>query len=320
MARLMRQAGLAVLAVAISLQAMAEAFPSRPIRLIYPFAPGSGIDSAVRGVAYELSKALGSPVVVDNKPGASSVIGVDAAAKARPDGYTLVVVANSFTVNHTLVSRLPYDTLKDFRPVGLMFRSPTLLVGRRDVPAKDLRELVAYAQAHPCELSYASPGQGTVQHLTFESLKALAGVDVLHVPYKNAAINDLLGGQVDLMIANLSSVLPHVRAGRLRPFGLTTAARAAAAPDLPTIAEQGYPQFDASAWFGMLAPAAAPDEAVKRMNDELVRVLLAEAFGSSLVARGVEPIPGTPEQFGTHIRTEIARYAKLIKLANLKLE
>jgi len=320
MTRFVPSAGLAVIILTFSLSAMAEAFPSRPIRLIYPFTAGGGIEAAVRSVAQELTKRLGYPVLIENKPGAGSVVGVDAAAKARPDGYTLVVVANSFTVNHTLVTNLPYSTVSDFRPIGLMFRSPAILVGRADIPAKDLPELVAYARANPGKLSYATPGQGTGQHMTFESLKALAGIDVLHVPYKGSAVNDLLGGQIDLMVANLATILPHVRAGRIRSFGVTTVTRAAVASDLPTIAEQGYPEFDASAWFGVLAPAAAPDQAVARMNDELVRLLSSPEFRSSLLARGVEPIPGTPEEFGHHIRKEIARYAKLIKQANLKLD
>jgi tripartite-type tricarboxylate transporter receptor subunit TctC len=274
----------------------------------------------VRRVGEDLAKALGQPVLIENKPGGGTVIGVDAAAKSRPDGHTLAAVANSFAVNHTLVPRLPYDTLKDLRPVGLMTRVPNVLVGNSSITAKDLRELIAYAKANPGKLSYASPGNGTIQHLMGESLKSAAGVNILHVPYKGAATNDLLGGQIDLMVSNLPTLLPHIRAGRVKSFGVTTSTRSQSAPDLPTVAEQGYPGFDTSAWFGLVAPAAVPDPIVVRLNTDLVRALSSSEIRKSFSAQGIEPIPGTPEEFGAHIRSEIAKYAKVIKEAKIRVD
>jgi tripartite-type tricarboxylate transporter receptor subunit TctC len=220
------------------------------------------------------------------------------------------------------VPKLPYDTLKDLRPVGLLTRSPNALVGHPSVTASDLPELVAYAKANPGKLSYASSGNGTIQHLIGESVKFAAGMDIVHVPYKGGgpAINDLLGGQVNLLVGNLYLLLPHIRAGKMKSLGITTSTRAQAAPELATIAEQGYPQFDMSAWFGLLAPAAVSDAIVARLNVEVARAFSAPEANKALVSQGLEPIPGTPEAFGTHIRSEIAKYAKLLKQANIKLD
>lgn len=300
----------------------AQVYPSRPIRLIVPFPPGGVSDLLGRQVGEELRKALGQTVVIENKPGAGTVIGIDAAAKSAPDGHTLVIVANSFTVNHTLVPKLPYDTLKDLRPVGLMTSSPNMLVGHSSVRAKDLGELMAYAKANPGKLSYASSGNGTTQHLIGEQIKLATGMEILHIPYKGAgpAINDLLGGQVDLLVGNVILLLPHIRAGKLKSFGVTTSTRAQAAPEFPTFAEQGYPQIDMSAWFGLAAPAAVPDAIVARLNAELVRAFSSPEVTKPLIAQGLEPIPGTPEAFAAHIRSEIAKYAKLIKQANIRLD
>jgi tripartite-type tricarboxylate transporter receptor subunit TctC len=320
-----RWTGLVILlacALASPAAGMAQAFPSRPVRIIVPFPPGGVSDLLGRQLGEEFRKALGQPVLIENKPGAGTVIGVDAAAKSAPDGHTLVIVSNSFTVNHTLVAKLPYDTLKDLRPVGLLTRSPNMLVGHPSVPARDLRALVAYAKANPGKLSYASSGNGTIQHLIGESIRLAAGMDIMHVPYKGAgpAINDLLGGQVDLLVGNVILLLPHIRAGKLRSFGVTTSTRAQAAPEFPSFADQGYPQIDMSAWFGLAAPAAVPDPIVARFNTELVRALSSPEVSKPLVAQGLEPIPGTPEVFAAHIRSEIAKYATLLKQANIRLD
>lgn len=320
-----RWIGLAILlvcAIAIPQEGIAQAFPSRPIRIIVPFPPGGVTDLLARQLGEEFRKAFGQPVLIENRPGAGTVIGVDAAAKSAPDGHTLVIVANSFTVNHTLVPKLPYDTLKDLRPVGLLTRSPNLLVGHASVPAKDLSELIAYAKANPGKLSYASSGNGTIQHLIGESIKSATGMDVVHIPYKGAgpAINDLLGGQVNLLVGNLILLMPHIRAGKIKSFGVTTSTRAQAAAELPTFADQGYREIDMSAWFGLAAPAAVPDPIVARFNAELVRALSSPEVGKSLLAQGLEPIPGAPGVFGAHIRSEIAKYAALIKRANIRLD
>ena len=316
------RAGLLLLLASAMAVAGAQNFPSRPMRIIVPFPPGGVTDPLGRLLAEELRKNLGQPVVVENKPGAGTVIGVDAAAKSRADGHTLVIVGNSFTINHSLVPKLPYDTLKDLQPVGLMVRAPNMLAGHPSVPARDLPELVAYAKANPGKLTYASSGTGTAQHFIGESIKLATGMDVVHVPYKGAgpATTDALGGQVDLMVGNVPVLLPHVRAGKLKSFGVSTARRAQAAPDLPTVAEQGYPEIDMSAWFGVLAPAGVPDAIVKRLNAELVRTFTLPEVVKSLAAQGYEPIPGTPEAFAAHLNSEIAKYAGILKTGSIKLQ
>jgi tripartite-type tricarboxylate transporter receptor subunit TctC len=300
----------------------AQEFPSRPIRIIVPFPPGGVTDPLGRLLGEELRKHLGQPAVVENKPGAGTVIGVDAAAKSRPDGHTLVIVGPSFTINATLVAKLPYDPLKDLRPVGLMVRAPNVLVGHPSVPARDLPELVAYAKANPGKLTYASSGTGTAQHLIGESIKQATGMDLVHIPYKGAGpgVSDLLGGQVDLLVGNVPVLLPHILAGKLKAFGVSTARRAQAAPQLPTFAEQGYPGIDLSAWFGVLAPAGVPDAIVARLNAELVRAFSSPAVTQPLIAQGYEPIPGSPEAFAAHLRSELAHYANLLKRGAVKLD
>ena len=317
--------GLAVLlawAIAVHEEAAAQAFPSRPIRVIVPFPPGGVSDLVGRQLGEEFRKALGQPVVIENKPGAGTVIGVDTAAKSPPDGYTLVIISNSFTVNHTLVPKLPYDSLKDLRPVGLMTSSPNMLVGHASVQARDLPGLIALAKANPGRLSYASSGNGTIQHLIGESIRLATGMDLLHVPYKGAgpAINDLLGGQVNLLVGNVILLVPHIRAGKIKSFGVTTSTRSQAAPEFPTFADQGYPQIDMSAWFGLAAPAAVSDAIVSRLNAALVRAFSSPEVSKSLLTQGLEPIPGTAEAFAGHIRSEIAKYAALIKQANIRLD
>jgi len=318
-----RRIGLVVLfacVVEIPEVALAQAFPTKPIRVIVPFTAGGTVDPMMRRVAEPLAKGLGQPVLVENKPGGGTVIAIDFAAKSNPDGYTLVIVSNSFTANHTLVPKLPYDTLKDLRPVGLMTRMPNVLVGNPGVMAKNLGELIAYAKANPGKLSYASPGNGSVQHLMVESLKSAAGVNILHVPYRGAATADLLGGQIDLMVGTLPPLLQHIRSGRIKSFGVANSTRTQAAPELPTVAEQGYLGFDFNAWYGLAAPAAVPDQIVARLNTELVRALSSSEIRKSFVAQGIELIPGTSEELGAHIRSEIAKYAKVIKEANIKLD
>jgi len=280
------------------------------------------MDAVVRLLGQEMAKALGQPVVVDNRPGAGTVVGVNVAAKSAPDGYTLVCVATSFAANHTLVAKLPYDSLKDFRPVGSLTREPHGLVGNPSILALDLRQLVAYAKANPGKLSYASPGNGTGQHLAFELLKSIAGIDILHIPYKgNApAMTDVIGGQVNLAIGNLSVFLPQIRAGKLKAFGVSSAQRSPIAPDIPTIAEQGLPGFETYAWFGLLAPAGVPDSIVSRLNGEITRILLRTEVRDKLANGGLEPIPRMPQEYGTFLRAEIGKYAKVIKEANIKAD
>ncbi len=308
--------------IALVAEAVAQTYPSRAIRIIVPFPPGGLTDPLARLLGEQFRKTLGQPVVIENKPGAGTVIGVDTVAKSAPDGYTVGMVGNSFTVNVALVPKLPYDTLKDLRGVGLLVRSPNVLAGRQGLQAKDLRELVAYAKANPGKLSYGSSGNGTMQHLIGESMRLATGMELIHVPYRGGgpALQDLLGGQVDLMVGNLSTVLPHLRAGKVRVYALSTAVRSAVAPDVPTLGDQGFPEIDMSAWFGLIVPAGVPDAIVARLNAEVMRVLSSPEVSGSLVAQGMEPIPGSVEAFERHIRAEVENYKTLVKKANIRLE
>jgi tripartite-type tricarboxylate transporter receptor subunit TctC len=249
------------------------------------------------------------------------VIGVDIAAKST-DGHTFVGVANSFTVNKTLVKALPYDTVKDLRPVILLSRTANIFAARPGIPVSTLKELVAYAKANPGKLSYASFGNGTTAHFAGEMLKINAGIDMVHVPYKGQgpALTDLLGGQVDVMFGNLPDFLPYVRSGKLKPLGTTFLTRVPQAPEIPTIAEQGYPKFETDSWYGIVAPAATPKEVVARMNAEFNRALADPAARKIMDERGLEAIGGTPEKFGAHITSEIAKYEQIVKTANMKID
>jgi tripartite-type tricarboxylate transporter receptor subunit TctC len=299
-----------------------SAWPTRPVRVIVPFPPGgSTMEMVVRLLTQEMPKSLGRQVLVDNRPGAGTVIGVEMAAKST-DGHTFVGVANSFTVNQTLVKALPYDTLKDLQPVILMARTPNVLAAHPSVAPATLKELLAYAKKNPGKLTYASFGNGTTAHFAGEMLKTMGGVQMVHVPYKGQgpALADLLAGNVDVMFGNLPDFLPQIRAGRLKAYGTTFLQRVPQASDIPTIAEQGFPMFETDSWYGMLAPSSMPPEAVARMNAELNRALSEPALRRIFVERGLEPIGGTPEKLGDHIRREIAKYAQIVKQANIRID
>lgn len=298
------------------------AWPAHPVRVIVPFpAGGSTMEQVVRLLTQEMPRSLGRPVIVDNRPGAGTVIGVEMAAKSS-DGHTFVGVANSFTVNQTLVKSLPYDTLRDLRPVILMARTPNVLAAHPGIAAGTLKELVAYAKNNPGKLSYASFGNGTTAHFAGEMFKSMAGVDILHVPYKGQGpgLTDLLAGNVDLMFGNLPDFLPHIRAGKLKAFGTTFQQRVAQAADIPTIAEQGYPRFETDSWYGIMAPASAPKETIARMNAEFNRALADPAVRKTMAERCLEAIGGTPEQFGVHIRNEIAKYEQIVRQSNMRID
>lgn len=318
MLRLVSAAGALLAAPALRAQ---PAWPTRPVRVIVPFPPGGTMESVVRLIGQEIARALGQPVIVENKPGAGTVIGVEATARST-DGHTFGSVANSFTVNQTLVKKLPYDTLRDLQPVGLMAKTANVLAGHPSVPASTLKELVAYAKKNPGKLAYASFGNGTTAHFAGEMLKVMAGIDLVHVPYKGQApaLTDLVGGQVDLMFGNLPEFLPQIRASKLKAYGTTYLERAALAPDIPTIAEQGYPGFYTDSWYGIVAPAGMPKEAVPRMNAEMNRALALAEVRNTLVNRGLDPIPSTSERFGEFIRSEIAKYARIVKDAGIKID
>jgi tripartite-type tricarboxylate transporter receptor subunit TctC len=312
----------AVAAATFSTALFAQAYPSKPIRMIVPFPPGGTMDPLVRLVGGEMSKALGQPIVVDNRPGAGTVIGVEAGAKAPPDGYTFVVVAPSFTANATLVPKLPYDSLKDLQPVGMLAITPNVLAANPSVQANSLKELVDFLKKNPAKLTYASFGNGTAPHLAGEQFKKAAGIFMLHIPYKGLApaMTDLIAGHVDLMFGNLSEYLPQIRAGKLKAYGVTYLKRSNYAPEIPTIAEQGYPGFETYSWFGVLAPAGVPKEIVERVNREINASMNHPDTRDQILKRGLDPLPGSPEKFGETLRSEIAKYAKLIKDAGIKMD
>lgn len=303
--------------------ASAQIWPGgQPLRVIVPFPGGaSTLDSVVRTLAPEMSRVLGVPVIVDNRPGAGTVIGVDATAKAT-DGRTIGAVANSFTVNQTLVKNLPYDALRDLQPVTLMARTANVLAVRPSLPVSTLSELVDYAKKNPGRLSYGSFGNGTTAHFAGEMLKTQASIFVVHIPYRGQgpALTDLLGGNIDMMFGNLPDFLPHIRSGKLKALGTTYLTRAPLAPDIPTVAEQGYPGFETDSWYGVIAPSSMPRDVVERINAAINRALDDPAIQRNLADRGIEKIGGSSAQLGDHIRTEIAKYAKIVRDSGMQID
>ncbi len=312
----------ALAASLVAAAALAQ-YPEKPIRLIVPFAAGGGNDNVARLVGKHISGSLGQPLVIDNRPGAGGVLGAELAAKAAPDGYTLFLGGvGSHAVNPNLNDTLSYDPIRDFAPVALLASAPLVLVVHPSVPADSFKAFVALARARPGQLNYASNGSGSSSHLAAVMFGSMAAVDMVHVPYKglSPALTDLLSGRVQLMFSSVVAILPHIRAGKLRGLAVTGGKRLPSMPDLPTIAESGLPGYEASSWYGVLAPAGTPREIVARLNAELVKALEQPEVRTSLLAEGAEPIGGTPEQFAAHIRAEKERLGKLIREAKIRLE
>jgi len=297
------------------------AWPARPVRIIVPFPPGGTTDFVARLVGTELAKALGQPVVIENKPGAGTMIGVDTVAKAAPDGYSFVCVANSFAANQTLVRKLPYDTLKDLRPVALMGMSEHVLATHPGSGLKTLADLRDQAKAKPGTLSFASFGNGTSAHLSGEMLKLQMGLDIVHVPYKGQgpALTDLLGGQVTMMFGNWPEFRGHVEGGKLVALGMATAQRSQYAPNIPTLAEQGV-AIESNSWNGLLAPAGTPDAVVQRVNAEVNRALAGPVVTEAFRKGGIASLSGSPERFAVFVQSEIAKYGDVIRKANIQIE
>ncbi len=317
--------GLAVslgISVLGAVPAFAQPYPSRPIRFIVPFPPGGGNDIVGRIVALNLGVGLGQPVVIDNRGGAGGTLGTDITAKAPPDGYTMLVNNISLAVNQTLFKKLPYDTLKDLAPVGLLGRQPNILVVHPALPAKSLRELLDAARAKPGQMNYGSGGVGTASHLSTEMLKLMAGVDLTHVPYKGLApaLTDLMGGRVDLIISTMASALPHLKSGKLRPLAATTAHRSSFFPDVPTMSEAGVKGYEFSTWYGLLVPAGTPRAIIGRLNAESAKTLASSTVKEQFMAQGIEAAPSTPLEFGTYLRSEVAKWAKVIKASGATTE
>ena len=299
-----------------------SAYPQKPIRLIAPFAPGGGTDILARLFGQEMSETLGQPVIVDNRGGAGGTIGTDIAAKAPPDGYTLILVSGSHAINPGLYRKLPYDSVNDFAPITQIAASPGILVVNPSLPVKSVKDLIALARAKPGQINYASAGSGTPPHLAGELFKVMAKIDMVHVPYKgNApAFTDVIGGQVSLIFPTMPSAMPFIKSGRLRPVAVTSARRSPAAPEIPTIAESGLPGYEAISWYGVLAPARTPPQIVARLHEVLVSAIRAPDMQEKLAAQGLELVGNTPQQFSAVIRSEIAKWAKVVKASNAKPE
>jgi tripartite-type tricarboxylate transporter receptor subunit TctC len=302
--------------------AQAQTYPTRAIRLVVPQSIGGSTDLVARPLAQQLSEALGQPVVIDNRPGAGSVVGTDLVAKAAPDGYTLLAVAASFTISPALYPKLPFDPARDFEPITLLSAFPNILVVQPSLKVKSVQEFIALARSQPGRLNYGSSGVGTGTHLSMELLKHLAGIDLVHVPYKGGApaVNALLAGEVQVNLATISTALPHVKAGSLRALAVTTTRRSAAVPGIPTLAESGFPDYDYSSWIGLLAPAKTPRPIVARLAAEAARISRTPQIAAILAQEGAEPIGNSPEEFGALIRTELERWRKLVAATGIKAD
>ncbi len=314
-------AGMTMMAFA-AMTAHAQPYPSRPIKIVVPYPPGGFNDTLGRTFAAKFTEDWGQPAVVENKPGANTLIGSDYVAKAAPDGYTLLIVAFPFAVTPSLIKSMPYDTVKDFTPVALAAQSPNLLVVNPALPVKSVADLIALAKAKPDSLSYASTGNGSSNHISMEFFKSLAGVRIVHIPYKGSApaVTDLLGGQVQVMFDNVPNVLPQVKAGRLRALAQTSATRSAVAPDLPTVAEAGVAGYELTVWFGLVAPAGTPREVIAKLNAEVLKILAMPDVRERFLAQGVEPLGSTPEQFAEHIKAQMAKWGKVVRDAGVIAE
>ncbi len=310
-----------VAALLVSATAIAQAYPSKPIRLIVPFPPGGGNDIMARTVGQKIAESTGQQVVIDNRGGAGGNIGAETAAHAVPDGYTLFLGGvGSHGTNPGLQAKLPYDPLKDFAPITLIASAPLIVVAHPSLPVKSIAELIQYAKVRPDQLNFASSGTGSLAHLAPEMFDAMAKIRMTHVPYKGTgpALVDLLGGQVQLMMNSAVSMLPQVRGGKLRALASTGAKRLAALPELPTVAESGLPGYDVASWYGLLAPAPTPRAIIDKLNHEIVAIMRTTELRERLAADGAEAVGNTPEEFAAYIKRELARWAAVIKSARIK--
>ena len=298
-------------------------YPNKPIRIIVAYTPAGTTDILARALGQKLTEAWGQPVIVENRPGANGNIGTEVAAKATPDGYTLLMVtAGSHGVNPSLYRKLAWDAVKDFAPVSLVALVPNIMVVNNSVPVKNVKELIAYLKASPGKYSYGSPGLGSTAHMSMELFKSMTGTDIVHIPYKGSAgvLQDLIAGQVMITIDNMPPYLPQVKAGKLRALAVSPAKRSPAVPDVPTIAEAGVTGYDAAAWFGLVAPAGTPKAVVDKLAAETQKILKQPDVAERLSGLGAEPVGSTPDQFAAFIKVEIAKWAKVIKDAKVELQ
>ena len=309
---------LAALALSLILvsSVFSQAFPAKPARLIVGFSPGGGVDITARIVAAKLSEIWGQQLIVENRVGAGGTIGAEMVARAAPDGYTLVLCnVASHGIAPSLYKKLGYDAVKNFTPISLVGTTANVMVVHPSVPARSVAEFIAYAKANPGKISYGSAGVGTTLHLSVELFKSMTGTDLVHVPYKGGAqaLADLIGGQVQLMIANLPEQIAHIKTGKTRALGVTTTTRSRQLPDVPTIAESGVPGFDVVVWYGVCGPAGLPKPVLEKLNGDVVKALSSTDMKQKLTGHGIEPGPMAPEQFASFIRSDIAKWAKVVK-------
>jgi tripartite-type tricarboxylate transporter receptor subunit TctC len=310
-----------LLSILLSGTATAQSWPSKPLRYIVPFPPGAFNDTLARTLAAELPKTLGQPVVVENRPGGNTIIGTEIAAKSPPDGYTLYGAALPFSVIQSLY-KTSFDVTRDFAPITLAGITPNLLVANPNAPVNNVKELIAFARKHPGKLNYASTGNGTSNHLSFELFKAMTKTFVTHIPYKGSApaVTDLIAGQVDVMFDNTPNVLPHVKAGKLKALAVSSKARTPLAPEVPSVDEAGVPGYDVSVWFGVLTVAGTPPDVVQRLNTEMVKILKSPEIAERFGRMGVEVVAGTSDHFSRFLRAEVDRWARVVKEAGIKAD
>jgi tripartite-type tricarboxylate transporter receptor subunit TctC len=321
--RFLARALLALAAVSLSAAALAQGYPSRPVRFIVPYPPGGTVDVVARVVAQSLGAQLGQNVIVENRAGANGTLGSDAVAKAAPDGYMLLVQASIFVINPLFLPNVPYDVQRDFTPVSNIGSVPLLVVANPDVPANNLREFIALAKADIRKYTFATSGLGSAGHLSEEMIKRQAGIpELLIVPYKGTGptLTDLIGGQVSVMIDPMPSSYPHVKSGKLKPLAVTSRRRVPFLPDVPTVAESGLGDFEMVSWYGLWAPAGLPREIAARLSAEMAKAVRSPLAVERLSNQAFEPVGSTPEEFAAYIHDEIGRYAKIVKEANIKVQ
>ncbi|MBE0625840.1 MAG: tripartite tricarboxylate transporter substrate binding protein [Burkholderiales bacterium] len=322
MADLARSLFALILFAAAALPAGAQSYPGKPVRIIVPFAAGGPADIYARFLGQHLQKALGQPFVIEDRPGGGSIIGTDAVAKSDPDGYTLLMMSNTHTVNESLISNKPFQLLRDFAPVAPVNYSDLVLVVHPSVPANTLKEFIALAKAKPHELNYASSGPGTPYHMAGELFKAMAGLDIVHVPYKGSsgARTDVLGGQVQMMFDAITTMAPNVRAGKVKALGTTGKTRSPVLADVPTVSEAGVPGYEAVIWLGVMAPAGTPKPIVERLNAEIKKIVNSTEVKDAWAKQGAAPMSMSTDEFGQYLREDIAKWAKVVKISGAKVD
>jgi len=320
--RIVKPCFAAVLLALLNTLAVAQTYPSKPVRIISPYPPGGGNDILARAISPKLGELLGQQVIVENRPGANTIIGTEAVSKAMPDGYTMILVPSSHAINSSLYKKLPYDAIKDFAPITLVGSGPLILALHPSMPTRSVRELVALAKARPDVLTYGSAGNGASGHLAGVLFGNLTSTRLVHIPYKGSApvITDLLGGQISMTFGTSLAVLPHVKAGKLRALASCGAKRTPAAPDLATVAEAGVPGYAASLWYGLLAPARTPRDIVMRLNSEVLKVLALDEVRERLAGQGVDPYPSTPEEFAGLIAVDLEKWARVVKVSGAQID